>query len=71
MSKPCRITFMAFIFGDIPKGLEYGYTDWDLEVGADYCQALLEDGYTHEPHDEFDLKGYIAWANNGGGIISK
>lgn len=63
MAKICRITICAFIFGDIPKGLQNGYTDFDLTVGIDYCQALIDDyGMTTEPMDGFSLSGYIEWA---------
>jgi hypothetical protein len=62
MAAICRITICAFIFGDIPKGLEHGYTDFDLINGIDYCEGLMEDGFTHDPIDQFSLTDYMAWA---------
>jgi hypothetical protein len=57
---------LCFIWGDVPRG-RYPrrlYSDGDLEDTSDYCQWLIDDGYTHEPHDEFDLAAYIAWAKS-------
>ena len=63
VNKICRITILAFMFGDIPKGIEHGYDDWDLENGIQYCEELIKyEGLTHEPMDNFDLKKYIEWA---------
>jgi hypothetical protein len=62
MARLCRITYMAFFFGDIPKGPEHGYTDDDLVAGITYCEHLLEGGFTHDPIDKFDLQAYIRWA---------
>ena len=61
--KPCRIAMMAFIFGDIPIGIENGYTKDDLIALIDYCQALIDEGLVTEPHDNFNLKDCIQWAN--------
>jgi hypothetical protein len=62
MSKLCRITVLAYLFGDIPKGLENGYEDDDLTNAIDYCEALLEEGLVREPMDNFDLQDFIRWA---------
>lgn len=63
MSAICRITICAYVFGDIPMGLENGYTRDDLVNGIDYCEGLMEDyGMTKEPHDGFSLPGYTEWA---------
>lgn len=49
------------MLGDIPKG--DGYDDWDLENAIEYCRGYLEEGYTREPMDDFDLIDFIDWAN--------
>lgn len=38
------------------------YDKDDLINGIDYAEGLLAMGYSHEPHDLFDLTGYIDWA---------
>lgn len=62
MGKICRITILAFIFGDIPKGKEYGYENDDLKNAIRYCIHLIEDGFIFEPMDNFNLKDFIKWA---------
>jgi len=63
MAKLCRITLLAFVFGDIPKGEVNGYTDWDLENTIDYCDGLLEEGFTHDPVDrDVNLRAFKTWA---------
>jgi len=64
MGNICRITIVAFIYGDIPKGIEHGYDNWDLENAINYCNGLIEEGFTHEPMDDFNLKDFIVWAKN-------
>lgn len=59
--KPCRITFLAFIFGDIPMGIENGYDKDDITNSIEYCKYLIEEGYYFEPHDKFNLKNFIDW----------
>jgi len=62
-NKICRITILAFIFCDIPKGKEYGYDNWDLENAIQYCKELIEyEKLTYEPMDNFNLKDFIKWA---------
>ena len=60
--KLCRITVLAFKYGDIPKGRRNGYTNVDLENAIEYCQDLIEEGFTDEPMDNFNLKDFISWA---------
>lgn len=62
-NKICRITILAFLFGNIPKGDENGYNDYDLQNAIQYCEELIADGFKREPMDNFDLKEFIAWAN--------
>lgn len=60
-NKICRITILAFLWGDVPKG--EGYDNDDLENGIQYCQELIEhENLTHEPMDNFSLAEYINWA---------
>lgn len=61
MSKPCRITFLAFIWGDIPKGRKHGWIDHDLEVGIIWADGMIEDGFEIEPMDDFNIRDYRAW----------
>jgi hypothetical protein len=61
-NKICRITIFAYLFGDIPKGKENGYDNWDLENAIQYCEELIEEGFTNEPMDNFDLLDFIRWA---------
>ena len=59
MSKPCRLTFFAYMHGaSTPRG----YDKDDLINGIDYAEGLLDWGYSIEPHDLFNLTGYIEWA---------
>jgi len=60
MGKPCRLTFHAFLFGESWKGR--GYDNADLLNGIDYCQNCIDIGLTTEPHDDFSLADFIAWA---------
>lgn len=39
-----------------------GYDSDDLLNGIDYAEGLIAMGYSHEPHDLFDLTGYVDWA---------
>lgn len=64
MSKICRITIFAFIFGDIPMGYENGYETIDLLNTIDYCRFLISEGYEFEPIDNFNLKDFIDWAED-------
>jgi hypothetical protein len=61
MGKPCRLTFFAYKYGmrDDPRG----YDKDDLLNGIGYAEDLLSVGHLTEPHDDFDLKGYIGWAD--------
>lgn len=61
MSKPCRLTFFAYKSKVCLPGI---YDKDDLINGIDYAEGLIEMGFTFEPHDEFDLKGYIEWAKH-------
>jgi hypothetical protein len=58
--KPCRITFLSFIWGEIYPG----YTRDDLINGIDYAEHLIEEGFEKEPMDGFDLHGYIQWCKD-------
>lgn len=59
MSKPCRLTFFAYMLNESQVK---AYDKDDLINGIDYAEGLLAMGYSHEPHDLFDLTGYIDWA---------
>jgi len=59
MGKPCRLTFIAYKSGICMPG---AYDAGDLMNGIYYAEWLLELGFTSEPHDDFDLKGFIEWA---------
>ena len=61
-NKICRITILAYLFGDIPKGIENGYDDEDLENAIQYCSELKADGFVIEPMDGFSLDKFIEWA---------
>ena len=61
-NKICRITILAFIYGDIEKGIENGYDDADLGNAINYCEELIEDGFAIEPMDNFNLRDFINWA---------
>jgi len=43
--KPCRITFLDYMFGTITEG----WNEMDLQNGIEYAQWLLSLDYTHEP----------------------
>lgn len=60
MSKPCRLTFFAYKSGLCIPG---AYEIDDLINGVDYAKGLIEMGFAVEPHDDFNLRGYIEWAN--------
>jgi hypothetical protein len=65
MARLCSIAVWAYRIRDrseLPKGAEHGWDDKDLENAIDYCQQLIEDGYTREPLDDFDLRDFIDWA---------
>ena len=38
------------------------YSNYDLEVGLDYVQALMEEGYTREPFHGYRLDQFEEWA---------
>ena len=38
------------------------YDQDDLSNGIGYAEGLLEMGFSEEPHDEYNLRGYIKWA---------
>jgi len=61
MSKPCRLTFFAYMLQGVQRHSR-AYEKDDLENGIDYAEGLIAMGYSHEPHDSFDLQGYIDWA---------
>ena len=61
MAKLCRITVLAYQCEDV--GPRDGYARKDLENGIEFCEDLIEQGYTEEPMDHFSLRGYIKWAN--------
>lgn len=58
MSKPCRLTFFAYMRNESTEGYDMD----DLVNGIAYAVDLLSAGFSREPHDEFSLKGYIDWA---------
>lgn len=60
MSKPCRLTFFAYRDG--LRGVPLGYDKDDLLNGIAYAEDLISVGHLTEPHDDFDLKGYIDWS---------
>jgi hypothetical protein len=62
MAKLCRISALAFMWGDIPMAPENGYGPIDLINGIDYCEGLMEIGFANDPIDKFSLSGYIEWA---------
>jgi hypothetical protein len=67
VSHLCKITVWAYWIRDrseLPKGKEHGWDDVDLENAIDYCTGLLEEGFTEEPMDHFDLADFIAWAKS-------
>jgi hypothetical protein len=63
-NKICRITILAFLYPDIDLGIGNGYDEDDLENAIKYCQEYIEGGFEREPMDDFDLKGFIQWAQS-------
>lgn len=59
MSKPCRLTFFAFMLGE--PGNPGDFDDNDLRNGIYYAENLILQGFVTEPHDGFDLKAYVEW----------
>lgn len=60
-NKICRLTIFAFIDHESYKKDGY-YDNWDLENAIQYCQEYIDEGYTHEAMDGFNLKDFIKWA---------
>lgn len=58
MSKPCRLTFFAYMLSEVQAN---AYDKRDLENGIEYAKDLMDVGFSHEPHDRFSLRGYINW----------
>ncbi len=61
MAKLCRITVLAYMHQ--VEGPFDGYGCGDLENSIEYCEALIDEGFTEEPMDHFNLRGFIVWAN--------
>lgn len=66
MGKPCRLSFLAYRDHDATalygEGSLDDFTEANLENGIAYCAALIEYGLSYEPLDDFELKGFIDWA---------
>ncbi len=60
-NKICRCTILAFIDNKSYKKEGY-YNNWDLENAIQYCQEYIDEGYTYESMDNFNLKDFIEWA---------
>jgi hypothetical protein len=65
----CHICVDGFLFRDDPNIMDFpelatgeGYGECGLENAIDFCQAYLDEGLTHEPIQEFDLREFIEWA---------
>jgi hypothetical protein len=57
----CQIMIKDFMHGW--GGLGKGYGKFDLEVGIQYCQDLINfDGLKKEPFHGYDLRKFIEWA---------
>ena len=61
MAKLCRVTVLAYMYQVV--GPFDGYGRDDLENAIEYCEALVDEGFTEEPMDHFSLRGFIKWAN--------
>lgn len=59
----CQVMIRDFMYrwGD-PDG---AYGERDLKIGIQYCKDLIEmDNLKREPFHHYDLKKFIAWAEN-------
>ena len=45
--------------GENPEHIGYG--EYDLEVGLDYCNGYLQEGYTVDLIGGFDLQDFHEW----------
>lgn len=54
----CQLMIRDFMF----QHGEEGYDKEDLRIGIAYCRGLLDDGWTEEPFHGYDLRAFIAWA---------
>jgi len=57
----CQIMIQDFLYGW--GGYNDGYTNFDLEVGIQYCKDLMQfEKRKKEPFHGYDLKKFIKWA---------
>lgn len=54
----CQLMVRDFMYG----GHEDGYDEYDLTVGIDYAQSLIDEGHDREPFHKYDLRAFVAWA---------
>jgi hypothetical protein len=55
----CQIMIQDFMYGW--GGYKEGYSDYDLRIGLDYAESLIEDGYKKEPFHHYDLHKFVIW----------
>ena len=61
MAKPCRLTFQAFKLGEDNLGIHYDIQD--IVNSREWCHWLVCEGYSIEPHDNFNLTKFIEWCD--------
>lgn len=47
-----------FMYGNHAEG----YGNYDLRVGLDYAQGLMDEGHKTEPFHHYSLRAFQAWA---------